>query len=183
MVELIKSKQDHVITKTLIRERQLDQSMLCFTRIYRDENGLFQKDLDSQEYSCIMTESKKKEDLQKRFNENLFSFIDYGGASVEHVGPHYGPMNGNEMLFISYKGRIAKEDLSIIIFDPTTKWSENITDFIINTSVIYFSMLPFPHRQINRANVVINIFLKKEPIHQTTYLYTSLIDSMYIFNY
>jgi len=60
MIELIKSKQDDVITKKLIRLRKLDQSMLCFTRIYRDQSGKYQRDIDSQEYSCIMTESKKK---------------------------------------------------------------------------------------------------------------------------
>jgi len=65
MIELIKSKQDDVITKKLIRLRKLDQSMLCFTRIYRDENGEYRRDIDSQEYSCIMTESKK---------ENIFFF-------------------------------------------------------------------------------------------------------------
>jgi hypothetical protein len=63
MIELIKSKQDEVITKNLIRLRKLDQSMLCFTRIYRDENGDYQRDMDNQEYSCIMTESKNEKFL------------------------------------------------------------------------------------------------------------------------
>lgn len=61
MIELIKSKQDDVITKKLIRLRRLDQSMLRFTRIYRDQYGQFHRDIDGQEYSCIMTESKKEE--------------------------------------------------------------------------------------------------------------------------
>jgi hypothetical protein len=60
MIEFIKSKQDDVITKKVIRERKLDQSMLRFTRIYRDGNGKYQRDVDSEEYSSIMTESKKK---------------------------------------------------------------------------------------------------------------------------
>jgi hypothetical protein len=75
MIELIKSKQDDVITKKLIRLRKLDQSMLCFTRIFRDEHGKYQRDIDSQEYSCIMTESKKDNfffSQNKIFNENLF---------------------------------------------------------------------------------------------------------------
>ena len=62
MIELIKSKQDDVITKALIRSRKLDQSMLRFTRIYRDAQGKFQQDANSIEYSCIMTESTKAEE-------------------------------------------------------------------------------------------------------------------------
>jgi hypothetical protein len=60
MIEFIKSKQDDVITKKVIRERKLDQSMLRFTRIYRDAYGKFQRDIESEEFSCIMTESKKE---------------------------------------------------------------------------------------------------------------------------
>ncbi len=60
MIELVKSKQDHIITKKLIRTRKLDQSMLCFTRIYEDESGKLCEDIANQEYSCIMTESKKR---------------------------------------------------------------------------------------------------------------------------
>lgn len=60
MIELIKSKQDGIITKDLIKTKQLDQSMLRFTRIYYDENGKCQRDVESQEYSLIMSESKKQ---------------------------------------------------------------------------------------------------------------------------
>jgi hypothetical protein len=58
MIEFIKSKQDEIITKKEIRRRRLDQSMLRFTRIYRDEHGEFRRDVESEEYSCIMTERK-----------------------------------------------------------------------------------------------------------------------------
>ncbi len=58
MIELIKSKQDDVITKKLIRLRQLDQSMLRFTRIYRNKDGKYVRDINNEEYSCIMSESK-----------------------------------------------------------------------------------------------------------------------------
>jgi hypothetical protein len=60
MIEFIKRKQDEVITKNVIRLRKLDQSMLRFTRIYRDQYGKYQRDIDSEEYSSIMTESKKR---------------------------------------------------------------------------------------------------------------------------
>ncbi|CAF3935289.1 unnamed protein product, partial [Rotaria sp. Silwood1] len=73
MIEFIKSKEDDFITKKLIRSRQLDQSMLRFTRIYQDEYGNCQRDDNSEEYSCIMTEN-------------------YGNVAVEHMGPRYGPI-------------------------------------------------------------------------------------------
>ncbi len=58
MIELIKSKQDDVITKKLIRLRQLDQSMLRFTRFYQSENT-FERDESSVEYSHVMSEGKE----------------------------------------------------------------------------------------------------------------------------
>ncbi len=77
MIELIKSKQDDVITKKLIRLRKLDQSMLCFTRIYRDENGEYRRDINSQEYSCIMTESKKENILffKTRYSTEIYFIL------------------------------------------------------------------------------------------------------------
>lgn len=59
MIEFIKSRQDETITKTLIRQQTLEQSMLRFTRYYRDVDGKYKPDTGSVEYSCIMTESKK----------------------------------------------------------------------------------------------------------------------------
>ena len=58
MIEYIKCKQNDEITKDLIRTRQLDQSMLRFTRYYQTDNNLYQKDEDSVEYSSIMIEGK-----------------------------------------------------------------------------------------------------------------------------
>lgn len=60
MIELIKRKQDDVITKSVIRARKLDQSMLRFARIYRDENGDLLRDNDSEVYSRIMQESENQ---------------------------------------------------------------------------------------------------------------------------
>lgn len=57
-MELIKSKQDETITKKLIRLRKLDQSMLRFTRIFQNKHGMSERDEESTEYSCVMTESK-----------------------------------------------------------------------------------------------------------------------------
>ena len=58
MLELIKSKQDEVITKELIKARQLDHSMLRFTRIFQLGKGDYQRDEGSVEYSTIMMEGK-----------------------------------------------------------------------------------------------------------------------------
>ncbi len=71
MIEFIKSKQDEIITKKEIRRRKLDQSMFRFTRIYRDEHGEYRRDVDSEEYSCIMTESKTEKCLSLD-KENYF---------------------------------------------------------------------------------------------------------------
>ncbi len=60
LIEYIKPKQEGNITKDLIKKRQLDQSMLRFTRYYQLANGSYQEDASSTEYSCLMTEGKRK---------------------------------------------------------------------------------------------------------------------------
>jgi hypothetical protein len=59
MIELIKSKQDDVITKELIRSRQLEHSMLRFTRIFQVRKTEFQRDEGSEVYSTVMSEGMK----------------------------------------------------------------------------------------------------------------------------
>ncbi|CAF5000913.1 unnamed protein product, partial [Rotaria magnacalcarata] len=113
MMELIKSKQDDIITKKVIRSQKLDQSLLRFTRIYRNQHGEYQRDENSKVFSCIMQES-------------------YGDVSVENMSPQYGPMCGQTMVFIVFKGRVAKDDLSFIICEPTTNSSEQIKKFTLN---------------------------------------------------
>ncbi|UJR28743.1 hypothetical protein I4U23_009970 [Adineta vaga] len=156
MIEFIKSKQDHVITKKLISLRNLHQSMLCFTRIYRDINGHYQRDFGSEAYSCIMTEN-------------------YGDISIEHMGPRYGPMDGQEMVFIVFKGRITKEDISVTIFENETNWHEEIKHFSLNGNVIYFPMLPCPNSERTNVQVMLRIYYKKEKIHESKYMYMSLL--------
>lgn len=60
MIELIKAKQDNVLTKEVIRTRQLEHSMLRFTRIFQLGKGNFQRDEGSTEYSSVMSEGKGK---------------------------------------------------------------------------------------------------------------------------
>jgi hypothetical protein len=107
--------------------------------------------------------------------------IDYGDVTIEHVGPRYGPMSGQEMVFIVLKGRIVKDDLSVIIFEQTTNWCQEIKKFTMNGGFIYFPMPIFPHSQLNRVNASIQIYFKREKIHESTYLYTNLLDRTYIF--
>ncbi len=80
MVEYIKSKQDGNITKDLIKARQLEQSMRRFTRIFQDDKNTYQRDDNSVEYSCVMSEA-------------------YGDVGIEHIGPKCGPMGGNERVY------------------------------------------------------------------------------------
>jgi hypothetical protein len=56
MLELIKRKQDNVITKELIRTEQLEHSVLQFTRIFQVGKSDYQRDDGSAEYSTIMSE-------------------------------------------------------------------------------------------------------------------------------
>jgi hypothetical protein len=100
---------------------------------------------------------------------------------VEHIGPRYGPMNRQEMMFILFKGRFVKEDLSFTIVEETSGWSQNINKFMINGSLIYFSMPNFPNPQFSRANARIDIYFKQQKIHESNYLYTNLLDRMYNF--
>ncbi|CAF4623591.1 unnamed protein product, partial [Rotaria sp. Silwood2] len=152
MIEFIKNKQDDIITKELIRSRKLYQSMLRFTRIYRDDHGKFQREDMCQEYSSIMTEH-------------------YGDVSVEHMGPKYGPINRESMVFAIFKGRIVKDDISIMIVEQTTQWFHEIKNFILNGNVIYFNMPPFPYLCINNIKASVIIYYKNQKIHESTYLY------------
>ncbi|CAF3911566.1 unnamed protein product [Rotaria sordida] len=160
MIELIKSKQDNIITKELIRSRKLYQSMLRFTRIYRDEYGKFQRDEIGQEYSSIMTEH-------------------YGDVSVEHMGPKYGSINKESMIFVVLKGRFVKNDISIMICEQTTQWSDEIKKFILNGNLIYFNIPYFPYQCINNIKANVIIYYKNQKIHESTYLYMHLSDEQF----
>jgi hypothetical protein len=92
-------------------------------------------------------------------------------------------MGGVELLFIAFKGRITKDDVSVIISEQTTSWCQKIEKFMINGNFIYFSMPAFPYSKMNRVNATVNIYFKNQKIHESTYLYTSLLDRTYIYRY
>lgn len=76
-IELLKPKQGGEINKKVIQERQLTQSMLRFTRAYVNEKDEIQRDISTEVYSCVMSESK----FYKIFNlvnlsiHKYFSFV------------------------------------------------------------------------------------------------------------
>ncbi|CAF4314210.1 unnamed protein product [Rotaria socialis] len=159
MMELIKSKQDDIITKKVIRSQKLDQSLLRFTRIYRDQHGEYQRDKNSEVFSCTMQES-------------------YGDVSVENMSPQYGPMCGQTMVFIVFKGRITKDNLSFIICEPTTDSSEKIKKFTLNGTIVYFPMPSAPFPSMNNIKVSIQIYFKNERIRELDYVYMNFSDQV-----
>lgn len=99
------------------------------------------------------------------------------------MGPRFGPMVGQEMIFIVIKGRFIKKEISITITEPTTNWNADIDQFSTNGGLIYFPMPNFPHPQSNRVNATIHISFKQDKIYEASYLYTNLLDRMYTIHY
>jgi hypothetical protein len=181
MIELIKGKQDDVITKELIRTRQLERSMLRFTRIFQVGKGNFQRDDGSAEYSSVMSEGKGKKGIHFSFdNKCFFIFLAYGDVDIEHMGPRYGPMSGQEMLYMVLKGRILKSDLKIEITESLTGWNYSVENFTKNGNVVYFLMPAFPYSlQCETIKATIIIYYKGEELSQSPYLYKGSLDRMY----
>ena len=156
MIEYIKGKQDGNITKDLIKNRQLEQSMLRFTRIYQADKNTYERDENSVEYSRVMTEA-------------------YGDISVEHIGPKYGPMCGNETVYAVLKGRIFKDDITVTVTNPTIGWHQQ-PSITKNGNIVYFTMPPFPYPQMGRAVTNIKIYYKGEELYQSPLIYKGDLD-------
>ncbi|UJR20827.1 hypothetical protein I4U23_023938 [Adineta vaga] len=158
MIEYIKSRQNEIVTKELIKTRELDQSMLRFTRIYESGKNNYYRDESSVTYSCIMTE-------------------DYGGVTVGHMGPQYGPMGGNERVYALLKGHVSKDDITVFVKESMSGWLQQIS-FTKSGNLVYFSMPPFPFSQFDRAVVMISIYYKGEEIHTSNYAYQGSLDQV-----
>jgi hypothetical protein len=156
MIEYIKSKQDGTITKDLIKTRQLEQSMLRFTRIFQSEQNTFQRDDESVEYSGVMSEA-------------------YGDVAVEHMGPRFAPMGGNERAYALLKGRFSKDDVTVFITEDTTGWRQQVP-ITKNGNLVYFVIPPFPYSQFDRAVTNIFMYYKGEEFHQAPFIYTGSLD-------
>jgi hypothetical protein len=96
------------------------------------------------------------------------------------MGPRYGPMSGQEMVYIVLKGRILKNDLKIQITEDSTGWNYSVENFTKNGNVVYFLMPAFPYPQIEtiKANIIIDY--KGEELSQSPYLYKGSLDRMYL---
>ena len=173
-MELIKSKQDEVITKKLIRLRKLDQSMLRFRRIFQNKHGMLQHDAESIEYSCAMIESNKR--TCPFFLQQCFVFLGYGEVSVEFISPKYSPMCGDELMFISLKGRFVKDDIHVFINTELDSNHVQITKICINGNILYFKIPPVLSQYNGRINANVKVFFKNDLIHQSTFFYTSFLD-------
>ncbi|CAF3979537.1 unnamed protein product [Adineta steineri] len=159
MIELIKGKQSDVITKEVIRSRQLDQSMLRIARIFRVGKDELQRDEGSVVHSNVMTEA-------------------YGDVEIEHMGPRYGPMGGLEMVYIVLKGQVLKNEIKIEINEPYFNWSYSVENFTKNGKVIYFEMPPFPHLGYETVKANIIVLYKGEELCQSPYLYKGSLDQV-----
>ena len=156
MIEYIKNKQDDMITKDLIRTRQLEQSMLRFTRYFQSTKNDFLCDENSVEYSTVMTEA-------------------YGDIAVEHLSPRYGPVCGNEHVHVLLKGRLGKDDIIILVSNEEIGWRNQVS-FTKNGNLIYFPMPAFPFPQCEKALAKITVYYKGEELHQSVYLYKGSLD-------
>ncbi|CAF1019756.1 unnamed protein product [Adineta steineri] len=152
-------KQSDVITKEVIRSRQLDQSMLRIARIFRVGKDELQRDEGSVVHSNVMTEA-------------------YGDVEIEHMGPRYGPMGGLEMVYIVLKGQVLKNDIKIEINEPCFNWNYSVENFTKNGKVIYFQMPPFPYRGYETVKANIIILYKGEELFQSPYLYKGSLDQV-----
>ena len=100
----------------------------------------------------------------------------YGEVEVEHMGPRYGPMGGQEMVYAVLKGRILKSDIRVEVVDHATGWHHHVETFTKNGSVIYFLMPAYPHPQLGSARVEIVVFYKEDELFRSTYLYQGSLD-------
>ena len=96
------------------------------------------------------------------------------------MGPKYGPMSGQEMVYIVLKGRILKQDLKFKIKENTTGWEYLVENFTKNGNVIYFLMPAFPYStQLETVKASIIIYYKGDELHESPYLYKGSLDRKY----
>ncbi len=96
------------------------------------------------------------------------------------MGPRFGPMSGQDMVYIVLKGRILKNDLKIEITEELTGWGYSVDSFTKNGNVIYFLMPAFPYPQnfeTIKANIL--IYYKDDVLSQSPYLYKGSLDRTY----
>lgn len=96
------------------------------------------------------------------------------------MGPRFGPMNGQEMVYMVLKGRILKTDLKIEIVDELIGWNYPVQNFTKNGNVVYFLMPAYPYPQYDSHRVNIIVYYKEEEFYRTIYVYKGSLDRMYL---
>ncbi|CAF1094917.1 unnamed protein product [Adineta steineri] len=162
-IEFVKCKQDgKIITKEKIKQRQLNESKLRFTRFYRTDNGSYVPDTTTIIYSDQMKE-------------------DYGKFSVKDIFPLYGPLRSHQKVCIETKGPPSedfKNNFLINIIINDMNWSYQIEEFNKNGNIVTFYMPVPPNLPMNHVEATINIGYEQNVIYQANYLYISGLDEV-----
>ncbi len=91
-------------------------------------------------------------------------------------------MCGNQKVCVEFKGPLPKDfktDLIINITENRVNWSYQVKNIENHGKNLTFHMPAFPNAQTDRAKVNVVFEYKQEIIHQTSYMYTRELDSMY----
>lgn len=97
------------------------------------------------------------------------------------MGPQYGPMSGQEMVYAVLKGRILKNELKIQVKESLFGWEHTVENFTKNVNVIYFLMPAFPYAtQCESIKATIIIYYKDEVFYELPYLYKGSLDREYL---
>ena len=97
------------------------------------------------------------------------------------MGPSYGPMSGEEMVYIVLKGRILKNDLTITVRESTDRWTSQVDNFTKNGNVVYFAMPACPFADSDRVMADILIYYKQGELFQSRYMYKGSLDGTLVF--
>lgn len=99
----------------------------------------------------------------------------YGDVAIDHMGPRYGPMAGNERVYAVVKGRVNKEDLTVFVHEVLTGWREQIA-FTKTGNVLFFAMPRYPSLQRARAVVTITICYQGAELYESNFVYKDALD-------
>lgn len=85
-------------------------------------------------------------------------------------------MAGEELMFISLKGRFVKDDISVSISTEVDNCQIHIKKTSINGNILYFTIPACTNPRLDRVNANVEVFYKQQLIRQATFLYTSSLD-------
>ena len=106
--------------------------------------------------------------------------LDYGDVSVEHIGPKYGSNNGHEKVFIVFKGRVIKENISLKIVEPISRVYHPISEFSLNANIICFTIPLIETVAMQPITTIeIHLFYDQELLAQSIFTFVDLIKGKY----